>query len=49
MHLFFFIGVTEDDDFTIIGWPMDVTIEVAKELFGELFILRAIRDEILLI
>jgi hypothetical protein len=49
MHLFFFIGVAEDDDLAITGRPKDVTVEVAKESSGELLISRDISDEISLI
>jgi hypothetical protein len=36
--LFFFIEVTEDDDLTVIGWPKDVTVEVAKKSSDKLLI-----------
>jgi hypothetical protein len=50
MHLlFFFIEVTEDDDFVIAGWPMEPTVEVDEESFGELLVLRSVNDEIFLI
>jgi hypothetical protein len=38
VNLFFLIGVTEDDDLAIIGWPEDIAVEVIKKLFGELLI-----------
>jgi hypothetical protein len=34
--LFFFVGVTEDDDLTIVGRPQEITIELAEETLGEL-------------
>jgi hypothetical protein len=37
-HLFFFIGVTEDDDFAIVGQPEDVAVEVTKKSSAELLI-----------
>jgi hypothetical protein len=49
MHLFFFIGVAEDDDLAIAERPKDVTVEVAKESSSELLISRDISDEISLI
>jgi hypothetical protein len=48
-HLFFFIGVAEDDDLVIIGQPEDTVIEVTKKLPSELLIPRGIRDEAFLI
>jgi hypothetical protein len=30
----FFIKIAEDDDLAIIGWPMDVTVEVVEKPFG---------------
>jgi hypothetical protein len=38
MRLILIVGVTEDNDFAIVGWPEDVTVEVAKELPGELLV-----------
>jgi hypothetical protein len=38
VHLFFFIGVAEDDDVAVPGPPEDVAVEVAKKFPGELLI-----------
>jgi hypothetical protein len=48
-YLFLFIGVTEDDDFAITGWPKNSAVEVAKESSSDLLIPRGIRDETFLI
>jgi hypothetical protein len=37
--LFFFIGVAEDNDLFIVGWPNDVVVEVTEESFDEFLIL----------
>jgi hypothetical protein len=49
VHFFFVVRVAEDDDVAIVGWPEDVTVEVAKRSPGELLIMRGIRDETFLI
>jgi hypothetical protein len=46
---FFFIGVVEDDNLTVVGWPKDVAVEVTEESFDEFLIPRDIRDETFLI
>jgi hypothetical protein len=39
VHLIFFlIGVTEDDDVAIIGWPKKSTVEVTEELSNDLLV-----------
>jgi hypothetical protein len=38
MRLILIVGVTEDNDFAVAGWPEDVAVEVTKELPGELLI-----------
>jgi hypothetical protein len=47
--LFFFIGVTEDNDLAIVGRPEYVAVEVTKKTFGELLMLQDICDETFLI
>jgi hypothetical protein len=48
-HLLLFIGVTEDDDFAVIGQPKELTVEVTKESFDEFLIPWGVGDEIFLI
>jgi hypothetical protein len=47
--LFFFIGVTEDDDLAIDGQPKEPTVEVTEESLGKLCILWGVKNEIFLI
>jgi hypothetical protein len=35
VHLLFFIGVIEDDDLVVVGWPKDVAVEIVKKPSGE--------------
>jgi hypothetical protein len=37
-HLFFFIGVDEDDDFVVTGRPKDTAVDVTKKSSSELLI-----------
>jgi hypothetical protein len=37
-HLFFLVGVAEDNDLTVAKRPEDVAVEVTRKIFGELLI-----------
>jgi hypothetical protein len=38
VRLILIVGVTDDDDFSIVGRPKDITVEVAEELPGEFLV-----------
>jgi hypothetical protein len=42
--LLFFIGVAEDDDLGVVGWPQEIVVELAEEALGELEVMSDIMD-----
>jgi hypothetical protein len=38
MRLILIVGITEDNDFFVVGRPEDVAVEVTEELPGELLV-----------
>jgi hypothetical protein len=38
VRLILIVGVTDDDDFAVVGRPEDIMVEVAEELPGEFLV-----------
>jgi hypothetical protein len=47
--LFFLVGVTDDDDLAIAGWPQEIVVELTKEMLGELKVTSDVMDGFFLI
>jgi hypothetical protein len=47
--LFFLVGVTDDDDLAIAGWPQEIVVELAEEMLGELKVTSDVMDGFFLI